>query len=101
MTPSRKQIAVTILDFPGTPRATAGAPSRTAPHQTSIMFRSTEMSLIHEELARAHSQELRPTDHQRRAMRLAAARRLERRAARARQRARRLSLAAMTMNDRD
>lgn len=58
------------------------------------------MSLMNEALARAHSQELRPTDHQRRAMRLAAARRLERRAARARRRARRLSLAAVTLHDR-
>ena len=64
----------------------------TAPdHQTHILNRSTEMQLMHEELARAHAaQRLEEAIRQRRRHRLIAAHRASRRAERAALRARRL-----------
>src|SRR5690625_1918871 len=69
--------------------------SQSTPHPWSL-----DMNLMNDAFARAHRQEFRLTDHQRRAAQLATARRLERRAIRARQRARRLSMAALTLQER-
>lgn len=90
---------MSLLDTPALDQAPF-APPTSAHQQATPTHWSNEMYLMNEALARAHSHELRPTDHQRRATRLVAARRLERRAARARQRARRLSLAAVTLHHR-
>jgi hypothetical protein len=64
----------------------------TAPdHQTHILNRSTEMQLMHEDLARAHSaQRLEEAVRRERAHRLVAAHRASRRAEEAALRARRL-----------
>lgn len=64
----------------------------TAPdHQTHILNRSTEMQLMHEDLARAHSaQRLEEAVRRQRAYRLAAAHRASRKAEQAALRARRL-----------
>lgn len=66
--------------------------SPTAPdHQTHILNRSTEMQLMHEELARAHAaQRLEETIRRERMHRLVAAHRAARRAEQAALRARRL-----------
>lgn len=77
-----------------------GASSPTTGSPTTPQSWSIEMNLMNDAFARAHRQELRLTDHQRRATQLATARRLERRANRARQRARRLSMAALTLQER-
>lgn len=90
---------MSFLGIPVFDRGTSTPPT-TAHTKATHTHWSSDMSFLNEALARAHSHELRPTDLQRRAQRLAAARRLERRAARARQRARRLSLAAVTLHNR-
>jgi hypothetical protein len=73
------------------------AESTVARDQTDLIFRSDKMSLINEALARARCHELHADARQfHRARRLRAARRLERRAARAASRARRLADAAIT-----
>ena len=65
-------------------------------HQTHIMNRSTEMQLMHEDLARAHSQHrLDEAVRSARAYRLVAAHRASRRAEQAAMRARRLLSAAV------
>ena len=71
----------------------------TAPHHvTDILNRSTEMQLIHEDLARAHTaQRLEELTRHQRARRLAAAHRADRRAEQAAQRARRLLALASLM----
>jgi hypothetical protein len=69
--------------------------------QTDLIYRSDNMSLMNEALARAHCRELREelSSHHR-ARRLLVARKLERRANRAAQRARRLAAAAITASSR-
>lgn len=70
-------------------------------NETDLIFRRENMSMIHETLARAHSTELRAEAQQhRRARRLIVARRTERRALRASQRARRLAAAAYVASSR-
>ena len=71
----------------------------TAPHHvTDILNRSTEMQLMHEDLARAHSaQRLEEAMRWQRSRRLAAAHRASRRAEQAALRARRLLALAAQM----
>ena len=71
--------------------------AQTAPtHQEPITIRSTEMLLLHEELARAHmAQRLHEAQQRQRAHRLVAAHRAVRRAEQASLRARRLLAAAV------
>ena len=65
-------------------------PTRTV-HQNGVPNRSTEMQLMHEDLARAHAaQRLEEAVRRERAHRLVAAHRAHRRAEQAAQRARRL-----------
>jgi hypothetical protein len=65
------------------------------------VHRSTDMHLMHEALARAHCIEQHERASRSRRMRmLLAARRMDRRAARAAQRARRLAAAAVSLRDR-
>ncbi len=75
-----------------------GEVSPTSPdHQTHILNRSTEMLLMHEEMARAHTaQLLEEAVRRRRAQRLVAAHRAARRAEKATLRARRLLALAVT-----
>lgn len=64
-------------------------------------FRSTEMHLMNEALARAHCTEQRERAmRERRVRRVLAARRMDRRAARAAQRARNLAAAAVSLRSR-
>jgi hypothetical protein len=72
-------------------------PARTSGALASTQNRNLEMQLMPEALARAHMQQrLREAEHQRRSLRLLAARRLQRRAERASLRARRaLAMAVM------
>lgn len=70
-------------------------PTRTAP-QTPILNRSTEMQLMHEDLARAHAaQRLEEAVRRERSHRLVAAHRAHRRAEQAALRARRLLASAV------
>ena len=70
-------------------------PTRTV-HQTAVLNRSTEMQLMHEDLARAHAaQRLEEAVRRQRQHRLVAAHRAHRRAEQAAQRARRLLAAAV------
>lgn len=65
------------------------------------LLRSNEMSLMNEALARAHCLEQREyAERQRLALRVLAARRMEKRAARAAARARRLAAAAVASTNR-
>jgi hypothetical protein len=65
-------------------------------HETHILNRSTEMQLMHEDLARAHSQlRLEEAVRRERAHRLVVAHRAHRRAERAALRARRLLASAV------
>ena len=67
-------------------------------HETHILNRSTEMQLMHEDLARAHSAlRLEEARREQRARRLAAAHRASRRAEQAALRARRLLALATQM----
>ena len=67
-------------------------------HETHILNRSTEMQLMHEDLARAHSAlRLEEARRDQRARRLAAAHRASRRAEQAALRARRLLALAAQM----
>jgi hypothetical protein len=69
--------------------------------KTDLISRSNKMSLMNEDLARAHSRQLRDdAEAHRLAHRLIVARRLERRAARAARRARRLAAAAVAASAR-
>jgi hypothetical protein len=72
-------------------------PARTSDDYTSRPNRNLEMQLMPEALARAHMQQrLYEAEHERRSLRLLAARRLQRRAERASLRARRaLAMAVM------
>ncbi|TDE08789.1 hypothetical protein [Jiangella asiatica] len=64
-------------------------------------FRSTEMHLMNEALARAHcTEQLELAKREQRVRRIMAARRMDRRAARAAQRASRLASAAVAMRTR-
>jgi len=68
---------------------------------TAPIIRSIDMHLINEALARAHCMEQRyVAERDRHAYRLVARRRMERKAARAARRARRLATAVVAMNDR-
>ncbi|PZF80790.1 hypothetical protein [Jiangella anatolica] len=68
---------------------------------TNRDFRSTEMHLMNEALARAHCMEQREQAmKEQRVRRVLAARRLDRRAARAAQRARNLAAAAVSLRSR-
>ncbi len=70
-------------------------PTRTV-HQTVVLNRSTEMQLMHEDLARAHAaQRLEEAVRRERAYRLVAAHRAQRRAEQAAMRARRLLASAV------
>lgn len=70
-------------------------PTRTV-HQTHVLNRSTEMQLMHEDLARAHAaQRLEEAVRRERAHRLVAAHRAHRRAEQAAARARRLLASAV------
>ena len=70
-------------------------PTRTV-HKTHVLNRSTEMQLMHEDLARAHSQQrLEEAVRRERAHRLLVAHRAARRAEQAAQRARRLLASAV------
>ncbi len=70
-------------------------PTRTV-HQTDVLNRSTEMQLMHEDLARAHAaQRLEEAVRRERAHRLVAAHRAHRRAEQAALRARRLLASAV------
>ena len=72
-------------------------PARTV-HQTHVLNRSTEMQLMHEDLARAHTAlRLEEARRDQRARRLAAAQRASRRAEQAALRARRLLALAAQM----
>ncbi|WP_433892320.1 hypothetical protein [Streptomyces sp. CA-111067] len=81
---------------PMTP-ALSELPARTSDAYASHQNRNLEMQLMPEALARAHMQQrLAEAEHERRSLRLVAARRLQRRAERASLRARRaLALAVM------
>lgn len=70
-------------------------PTRTV-HQTVVLNRSTEMQLMHEDLARAHAaQRLEEAVRRERQQRLVAAHRAHRRAEQAAHRARRLLASAV------
>jgi hypothetical protein len=70
-------------------------PTRTV-HQTAVLNRSTEMQLMHEDLARAHAaQRLEEAVRRERAHRLVVAHRAHRRAEQAALRARRLLASAV------
>lgn len=72
-----------------------------APQLADPIFRSNKMSLMNEALARAHCSEQRElAEQERRALRVLVARRMEKRAARAAMRARRLAAAAVASSNR-
>lgn len=80
---------------------TRPTPARISPSTEAPIFRSTDMHLINEALARAHCTErLSVAERERQVRHVVVTRRLERRAARAAQRARRLAAAAVAMSDR-
>jgi hypothetical protein len=81
---------MTPIDRRDSREAELSSPTRTI-HQTHVLNRSTEMQLMHEDLARAHSQQrLEEAVRRERAHRLLVAHRAARRAEQAAMRARRL-----------
>jgi hypothetical protein len=81
---------MTSIDRRDSREAELSSPTRTI-HQTHVLNRSTEMQLMHEDLARAHSQQrLEEAVRRERAHRLLVAHRAARRAEQAAMRARRL-----------
>jgi hypothetical protein len=83
--------------FTSEPAGSATEDVTTTGANDSRQNRTREMQLIHEALARAHMDErMREAEHQRQALRMVAARRMQRRAERASLRARRaLAMAVM------